>query len=77
MFSHQMVLDPSPSPSMHQVTLAQEQLSIGFSFLSIQVQPLALVILFLCDLRSQGVNISDNSCVDHVKKGVVNEVAVN
>ena len=76
-FSHQMILDPSPSPSMYQVTLAQEQLSIGFSFLSIQVQPLALDLLFLCDLCSQGVDISNDSCVDHVKKGVVDEVAVN
>jgi hypothetical protein len=73
----EVVLDPSSSPSMYQVPLNQEQLSIRFAFLVVQLYPLTFDILFLGDLRAHSVDVSYNPRVDNRDKSVVDKTAVD
>jgi hypothetical protein len=76
-FPKKVGLQPSSSPSMSKVSLTQELLPICLSFLSIQLQSLALNVLFGSELRVIGVNVSNNSGIKEVDKGIVDKVTVD
>ena len=72
-----MVLQPRSSPSMCEVSFAQELLAVCFALLSVQFKSLPLDILLGGELSAIGVNISDYPSVSEPNKGIVDKMAVN
>ena len=73
----EVILQPRPSPSMCEVPLTQELLTIRLMFFSIQLKLLSLDILFSGELSSIGVDVSDYSSVSESDEGIVDEVVVD
>jgi hypothetical protein len=72
-----VVLDPSPSPSMYQVPLDQEQFPICFTLLVVQLYSLTFDILFLSNLRVHSVDISHNPRVNNRDESIVDKTTVD
>ena len=75
--AQKVVLQPRPSPSVCEISLTQKLFSISFAFLSIQLKPLLLDILFGGELGAIGVNISDYPSVSEPNEGIIDKMAVN
>jgi hypothetical protein len=76
-FLKKVGLQPSSSPSMSKVSLTQELLPICLSFLSVQLQSLALNVLFGGKLCTIGVDVSDNTSVQKVNECVIDKMTVD
>ena len=72
-----VVLQPRPSPSMCEVSLAQELLAVCFALLGIQFKPLSLDILLGGELSTIGMDVSNYPSISESNKGIVDKVAVD
>ena len=73
----EMVLQPRPSSSMCEISLAQELLAIHLALFGIQLKLLSLNILFGGELGTVSVDVSNYSSVGESDEGIVDKMAVD
>jgi hypothetical protein len=76
-FAKEVGLQPSPSSSMRQISFTQELVALSFLLFSVQLQPLTLDVLLGGELRTIGVDVSDNSGIKKVDECVIDKVTVD